>query len=86
MSIAKSASGVEELKAWLREWPGVRENVRHLINDHGRRDPSIHFELRLAELELQDLDEAVRRISALGRLLSQGSELTQAELEATGNR
>lgn len=74
-----------DLKAWLSEWPAVRKNVQELITRHGQRDPSLHFELTLAELELKDLDESVRRISALGKLLVQSDALTSAELEATGN-
>jgi hypothetical protein len=74
-----------ELRAWLSEWPAVRKSVQELITRHGQRDPSLHFELTLAELELKDLDESVRRISALGRLLVQSDTLTSAELEATGN-
>ena len=74
-----------ELRQWLSEWPAVRNSVQDLIIRHGQRDPSLHFELTLAELELKDLDESVRRISALGKLLVQSDTLTSAELEATGN-
>lgn len=81
----KKADAARELKAWLADWPSVRNSVQELIAHHGQQDPSLHFELTLAELELKDLDESVRRISALGRMLVQGEGLTPGELEATGN-
>jgi uncharacterized protein YceH (UPF0502 family) len=51
---------------------------------YAERDPSLHFELTLANLELKDLDEAVKRVGALGKLL-RGGDLTAGELEATAN-
>jgi hypothetical protein len=57
------------LLAWLSEWPEVRQEIETLM---------------LANLELKDLDEAVKRVGALGKLL-RGGDLTAGELEATAN-
>jgi hypothetical protein len=72
------------LVAWLNEWPEVRREIENVMNTYAQKDPSLHFEITLANLELQDLNEAVKRVDALGRLL-RGGDLTAAELEATGN-
>jgi hypothetical protein len=72
------------LENWLNEWPTVRQEIESLVETYAREDPSLHFELTLANLELKDLDEAVKRVDALGRLLRAGN-LTDAEMEATGN-
>lgn len=74
-----------QLKAWLDTWPNVRQELEEMLSAHADRDPSLHFELTLAEIELKDIDETVRRAAALGRLLHV-DDLTSAELEATGNR
>jgi hypothetical protein len=73
-----------ELKSWLARWPAVRNELESLLAGHVERDPSLHFELALAKLELQDIDENVRRIRGMGSLLM-SDDLTSAELEATGN-
>jgi hypothetical protein len=72
------------LLAWLSEWPEVRQEIETLMEVYAERDPSLHFELTLANLELKDLDEAVKRVGALGKLL-RGGDLTAGELEATAN-
>jgi hypothetical protein len=72
------------LQEWLNSWPEVRNEIETLMNTYAQNDPSLHFELTLANLELKDLDEAVKRVGALGALL-RGGDLTAAELEATGN-
>jgi hypothetical protein len=76
---------INSLKQWLDQWPAVRKELEALLEAHAKRDPSLHFELTLAEIELQDITEAVQRAAALGRLLHV-EDLTSAELEATGNR
>lgn len=73
-----------DLKSWLARWPSVRRELEALLIDHADRDPSLHFELALARLELNDIDENVRRIKGMGSLLL-SDDLTSAELEATGN-
>lgn len=73
-----------KLRAWLAEWPSVRDEIETLIATHAKRDPSLHFELTLAEIELKDINEAVQRAAALGKLLHV-EDLTSAELQATGN-
>lgn len=73
-----------KLQAWLAEWPAVRGEIESLMNSYAERDPALHFELTLAQLELKDLNDAVNRVGALGKLL-RGGDLTAAELEATGN-
>ncbi len=73
------------LKQWLTEWPTVRKEIESLISNHAQRDPALHFELTLAQIELQDISEAVQRAAALERLL-RVDDLTDAELQATGNR
>jgi hypothetical protein len=73
-----------KLQAWLAEWPAVRSEIESLMNQYAERDPSLHFELTLAQIELKDLNDSVNRVSALGKLL-RGGDLTAAELEATGN-
>jgi|JFJP01.1.fsa_nt_gi hypothetical protein len=73
------------LQAWLVNWPTVRNEIKALISCHAERDPGLHFELTLAELELKDLDEAVKRVRALSKLLCTDADLTSAELQATGN-
>lgn len=72
------------LKTWLAQWPTVRREVEQRLAMHARHDPSLHFELTLAELELKDIDEALRRINSLSRLLY-GDDLSDAELHGTGN-
>lgn len=72
------------LKEWLDAWPEVRREIEGLIASHAERDPSLHFELTLAELELKDITESVQRAAALGKLLYV-EDLTSAELQATGN-
>jgi hypothetical protein len=72
------------LQAWLAEWPSVRSEIESILAEYSQRDPSLHFEITLAQLELKDLDEAAKRVGALGRLL-RGGDLTAAEMEATGN-
>ncbi len=73
------------LQEWLDAWPQVRTEVESLMEAYAESDPTLHFELAFANLELKDLDEAVRRVRALGRLLS-GGDLSNAEMKATGNR
>jgi hypothetical protein len=73
-----------QLQAWLNQWPEVRHEIEALMDVYAERDPSLHFELTLANLELKDLDEAVKRVGALGKLL-RGGDLTAGELEATAN-
>lgn len=73
-----------KLQTWLEEWPGVRQEIETLIAQYAERDPALHFEVTLANIELKDIDESVQRIGALGRLL-RGGDLTSAELEATAN-
>lgn len=75
---------LSELKSWLAHWPTVRREVEQRLAMHARRDPALHFELTLAELELKDIDEALRRIGALSKLLY-GDDLSDAELHGTGN-
>ncbi len=72
------------LQAWLEQWPEVRSEIEALMDTYTQGDPSLHFETTLANLELKDLDAAVKRVEALGRLL-RGGDLTAAEMEATGN-
>ncbi|NJP07673.1 MAG: hypothetical protein HC837_19670 [Chloroflexaceae bacterium] len=79
-----STEAAEKLQAWLERWPQVQGEIRSLIAAYAERDPSLHFEITLAELEMRDINEALVRIKALGRLLGHES-LTSAELEATGN-
>ncbi|NJP04617.1 MAG: hypothetical protein HC837_02770 [Chloroflexaceae bacterium] len=74
----------DELKAWFADWPIIRQEIHRLIHEHAHRDPSLHFEVTLAELELNGIDETLRRMGALGRLLYRG-DITSAELQATGN-
>lgn len=73
-----------KLKAWLDSWPEVRREIEGLITSHAERDPSLHFELTLAEIELKDINESVQRAAALEKLLKV-EDLTSAELQATGN-
>ncbi len=73
-----------QLVEWIARWPQVRQELETLMATYSQNDPSLHFELTLANLELKDLDEAVKRVAALGNLL-RGGDLTLAELEATGN-
>ncbi len=80
----QQATSATKLKAWLEQWPSVRSEIEAMIASHAERDPSLHFELTLAEIELKDISEAVQRASALGKLLHVG-DLTSAELQATGN-
>ncbi len=80
----KMSEQTPRLQAWLAEWPAVRGEIETLMHTYAQRDPSLHFELTLAQLELKDLHEAVKRVGALGKLL-RGGDLTAAELEATGN-
>ncbi|NJO08255.1 MAG: hypothetical protein HC876_23640 [Chloroflexaceae bacterium] len=80
---AQSKHPQTRLKEWLDAWPGVRREIEELIASHAERDPSLHFELTLAELELKDITESVQRAAALGKLLHV-DDLTSAELQATG--
>lgn len=73
------------LQEWLDAWPTVRQEIEGLMESYAQSDPTLHFELAFANLELKDLDESVKRVRALGRLLS-GGDLSGAELKATGNR
>jgi len=73
-----------KLKTWLAEWPTVRQEIESMINAHSERDPSLHFELTLAQIELKDINESVQRAAALVKLL-RVEDLTTAELQATGN-
>jgi hypothetical protein len=73
-----------KLKVWLEQWSDVRQEIESLIAEHAERDPSLHFELTLAEIELKDINESVQRAAALGKLL-RVDDLTTAELQATGN-
>lgn len=72
-----------DLKAWIAAWPDVRHQVEERLALHAEQDPSLHFELTLAELELKDIDEAVRRMGALGKILY-GGDLSEAERQVTG--
>ena len=81
---SSSNTNSEKLKTWLAQWPEVRREIQQMIATHSDRDPSLHFELALAEMELKDIDETVQRAAALGKLLRVG-DLTEAELQATGN-
>jgi predicted lipoprotein len=73
-----------DLKTWIANWPKVRQEVEKRLAEHAQRDTSLHFELTLAQLELRDIDEAVQRLGALGKILY-GDDLTSAELHGTGN-
>jgi hypothetical protein len=73
-----------KLQSWLSEWPAVRAEIENLLAQYVEQDPTMHFEITLAQLELKDLDEAAQRVAALGRLL-RGGDLSSAEMEATGN-
>ena len=73
------------LRTWLNEWPAVCREIEQMIAEHADRDPSLHFELALAKIELKDIDEAVQRTAALGNLLGGDELMTSAELKATGN-
>lgn len=84
-TVSQETGSVQKLKIWIESWAGVRSELEALIIAHSERDPALHFELTLATIELKDIDDAVRRAAALGRLLHVG-DVTSAELEATGNR
>jgi len=84
-SVLAEVNSMQKLKAWLTAWPSVRKEIQSMIAAHARRDPSLHFELTLAEIQLRDIDETMQHAEALGRLLH-ADDLTPAELEATGNR
>lgn len=73
------------LEAWLAQWPEVKSEIEAMIAHHAERDPSLHFELTLAEIELKDVSEAVQRARALIRMLQNVGDLTSGELHATGN-
>jgi O-succinylbenzoate synthase len=73
------------LEAWLAQWPAVQSEIEAMIAEHAERDPSLHFELTLAEIELKDVSEAVQRARALIRMLQNVGDLTSGELHATGN-
>ncbi len=79
-----SPDATPDLRVWLAQWPAVRSTVEKRLAAHAQHDPSLHFELTLAELELKDIDDAVRRMGALGKILY-GDDLTDAELQGTGN-
>lgn len=79
-----TAGPTPDLKEWIGAWPAVRRQVEERLAQHAQRDPSLHFELTLAELELKDIDEAVRRMGALGKDLY-GDDLTAAERQVTGD-
>lgn len=73
------------LDAWLESWSGARREIESLIAAHAERNPSLYFEPTLAELELQDIHEAVQRAAALVRLLRSEELMSSAELQGTGN-
>lgn len=73
------------LQQWLSDWPAVRRELEGLMGAYAELDPSLHFQLTLATLELNDIDEAVHRLRALGRLLA-SSGFMAAEMELTGHR
>lgn len=72
-----------DLKAWVNAWPAVRKQVETRLAQHAARDPSLHFELTLAEIELKDIDDAVRRIGALARIVYR-DVMGDAERHVTG--
>lgn len=77
--------GATQLTRWLADWPLVRNEIEAMIAHHAERDPSLHFALTLAEIELKDIDESVQRAAALARMLHNVNDLTSGELQATGN-
>jgi hypothetical protein len=81
---ASNSEACQKLKAWLARWPTVRGELEALLAEQGIQDPALHFELALARVELQDIDENVKRIKGMSSILF-GGDLTSAELEATGN-
>jgi hypothetical protein len=83
--MSESQQQTPRLQAWLAEWPDVRREIEAVMDKYAESDPTLHFELALANLELKELDESIRRLNALGRLL-RGGDLTAAEMKATGNR
>lgn len=74
----------QDMQAWIASWPPLRQTVEQRLEQHARRDPSLHFELTLAQLEIKEIDESMRRMSALMKILD-NDDLTQAELHGTGN-
>lgn len=80
MSQHKTESG--DLQAWLARWPVVRQELEALLEEHATRDPSLHFELALAQLELKDIDENVRRIQGMSTILL-SNDLTTPEIAVT---
>jgi len=81
----QAKADTSRLTAWLAEWPMVRSEIEAMISQHAERDPSLHFALTLAEIELKDIDESVQRAAALARMLHNVNDLTSGELQATGN-
>lgn len=75
----------QQLDAWLTGWLAARREIEELIASRSERNPTLYFEPTLAELELQDISEAVQRAAALTRLLRSDDLMTSAELQATGN-
>lgn len=73
------------IETWLSQWPEVKKEIEAMIAQHAERDPTLHFELTLAEIELKDLNDAVQRARALIRMLQDVGSLTSGELHATGN-
>jgi hypothetical protein len=72
------------LQAWITLWPVVRREVEQRLEEHAKRDPSLYFEPALAQMELKDVDEVIRRLEALTRVLA-SDDLSAAEGEGTGN-
>lgn len=75
----------QQLDAWLAGWTAARNEIEALIASRSERNPSLYFEPALAELELQDISEAVQRAAALTRLLRSDDLMSSAELQGTGN-
>jgi len=73
-----------DLRSWIAAWPAIRHQIEERIEAHHRRDPSLHFELNLAEIELKDVDEVLRRLKALSKVLYD-DDLSSAERQGTGN-
>lgn len=84
-SQSPAAQPESDLKSWVAAWPAVRRQVEAKLAQHAQRDPSLHFELTLAELELKDIDEAVRRIGSLAKIVyGDASDMGDAERYGTG--
>lgn len=77
--------GGQALDTWLQSWADARREIEALIAASAERNPSFYFEPTLAEIELQDIGEAVQRAAALARLLRSDDLLSSAEMQGTGN-